>query len=201
MSLFFSNSRILSSLHLILALIVFGSSFTNSISLGYLYGAVVCLTCCWISLTSFSDGSYPSFNTAKTLTTSPLIGCGLGIIADSSTDSCELTALSTSKGPILYPELIQTSSALESNQMYPASSKNPGRSFMPEHFPGHDFVAGGNHHYPIELMGLDHEFNSICNSLPAWKGISHSRVALAMPSHIPMVLNSKGTLQPYARLP
>ena len=45
-SLFFSNSVILSSLRLILPLIVLGRSLTNSISLGYLYGAVICLTCC-----------------------------------------------------------------------------------------------------------------------------------------------------------
>lgn len=44
--LFFSNSMILSSLRLILLLMVFGNSSTNSISLGYLYGAVTCFACC-----------------------------------------------------------------------------------------------------------------------------------------------------------
>lgn len=45
-----------------------------------------------------------------------------GIIALSSTASWESTTLSTSNGPILYPELIHTSSARESNQIYPSPS-------------------------------------------------------------------------------
>ena len=63
-----------------------------------------------MSRVSSSDGSYPLFSTIDAFTICPRISSGIPVTAQSSTASCERRALSTSKGPILYPELLITSS-------------------------------------------------------------------------------------------
>ena len=59
------------------------------------------------------------------LVTCPLSLSGLDTTADSATASCSISADSTSKGPILYPEEMMRSSWREKNQKYPSSSCMP----------------------------------------------------------------------------
>lgn len=97
-----SISCFLSSIRRIFPEIVFGSSSTNSILRGYLYGAVNSLTCCWstgINVSSFL--SIFSLNTINAFTTLPRISSGLATTAHSLTYGCFTSASSTSNGPIV----------------------------------------------------------------------------------------------------
>ena len=94
------SSHFLSSVLLIFPEIVFGSSPTNSITLGYLYGAVRFFTKVWISFFNSSVASYPFTSTIVALTTCPLVGSGTPVTAHSSTAGCSMSTLSISNGPM-----------------------------------------------------------------------------------------------------
>ena len=79
---------------------VLGSSATNSMIRGYLYGAVVFFTCSCSSASSSGLAAYPSASTTVAFTTAPRSGSGTPVTAHSSTAGCSMRALSTSKGPI-----------------------------------------------------------------------------------------------------
>ena len=72
---------------------------------------------------SASPASKPGFSATKAFTTSPAMGSGLPITPASATAGCSISALSTSKGPIRWPEVLMTSSARPTNQKYPSSSR------------------------------------------------------------------------------
>ena len=63
-----------------------------------------------------SDGSKPGFSATKALTISPAIGSGLPMTPASATAGCSISALSTSNGPIRWPDDLITSSARPTNQ-------------------------------------------------------------------------------------
>src|SRR5581483_4556767 len=111
----FRRSRSRSSTRRILPDTVFGSSETNSISRGYLYGAVTRFTCSWMSRASSSDGSNPGFSATNAFTISPRSGSGLPTTAASATARCSTIADSTSNGPIRYALEVITSSARPTN--------------------------------------------------------------------------------------
>ena len=106
-----SSSSCLSFTLWILPLTVFGKLATNSIFLGYLYGAVTRLQWSWSSfwrdLTSVSDFNLffvLSDNKTNAFTTIPRRLSGLATTADSNTAGWDINADSTSNGPIRYLE-------------------------------------------------------------------------------------------------
>src|SRR5581483_6105382 len=118
-----SSSRLRSSTRRIFPLRVFGSASTNSISRGYLYGAVTRLQCSCSSPTSVSARSYPVRRTTNAFTIWPRSGSGFPTTALSATAGCSSSALSTSNGPIRYAAERMTSSARPVNHRYPSSSR------------------------------------------------------------------------------
>ena len=69
-----------------------------------------------VSRRSASLGRKPGFTATNALTISPAIGSGLPITPASATAGCYISALSTSNGPIRWPEDLITSSARPTNQ-------------------------------------------------------------------------------------
>src|SRR5260221_12230230 len=75
------SSRSRSSRRRIFPLIVFGRSVTNSISRGYLYGAVTFFTCSCSSAASASLALCPGASTTNAFTIAPRTGSGLATAA------------------------------------------------------------------------------------------------------------------------
>src|SRR5699024_7280698 len=94
-------SRCLSSIRRIFPDDVFGNFPTNSIFLGYLLGAVDCLTWFCSSFTSTALEETLSCSTINAFTTLPRISSGLATTAHSFTASCLINASSTSNGPMV----------------------------------------------------------------------------------------------------
>ena len=93
-------SRSRSSTRRILPEMVLGSSSTNSISRGYLYGALTRLQWSCNSSTSAYEPAWPGARITNALTIWPRSGSGLPTTAASATATCSTRADSTSNGPM-----------------------------------------------------------------------------------------------------
>src|SRR5439155_27026173 len=95
----------------ILPVAVFGSSSTNSIQRGYLYGAIRVFTNSLSSSASASFGFWPCFNRTNAR---GLVSSSLSLAPTtphSSTAGCSISAASTSAGETHWPETLSMSSA------------------------------------------------------------------------------------------
>src|SRR4030095_2221200 len=102
--------RFLNSTLLNFPVAVLGSASTNSISRGYLYGAIVALTKFLSSEISASLGATLAAATMNAFTFCPRSGQGTPITAHSATAGWSSSAFSTSGAPILYPLYTSSSS-------------------------------------------------------------------------------------------
>ena len=89
----------------------------------------------------------------KAFTISVLTGSGTPITAAIPTEGCLSRQSSISAGPILYPELVMTSSFLPTNQKYPSGSflaRSPVHNQSPINF---SVVASGFPQYSKNITG------------------------------------------------
>ncbi len=108
---------------MILPLRVRGTVSANSISFGATTAPRCTRACASSSRSSSCDHSKPGFRVTKAFTTSPATGSGLPMTPASATAGCSSSTLSTSNGPIRWPEVLITSSPRPTNQKYPSASR------------------------------------------------------------------------------
>ena len=114
---YFFSSAARSSLRLIFPEMVFGKSRYEFNLPWVLVGCGCPLDVILdVRLISDSEGSYPLFRTTNALTIIPRMRSGEPTTAASCTAGCSSRALSTSNGPMRYPELLITSSSRPTNQ-------------------------------------------------------------------------------------
>ena len=101
---------------MIFPLRVLGRFGSNAISLGATTAPSRVRAKASSSRRSASLGSNPALSETKALTTSMATGSGLPITPASATARCSIRMLSTSKGPIRWPDVLITSSARPTNQ-------------------------------------------------------------------------------------
>src|SRR5438552_1064070 len=101
---------------------VFGSSATNSIHRGYLYGAILSFTKLFSSASSADEPDCPSLSTTKALGFTSLSVSSHPTTAASSTAGCPTRVFSTSTGDTQMPPTLSMSSARPQYQKNPSAS-------------------------------------------------------------------------------